>query len=732
MKTAHTRLTLTQTVLVLSLMAAFAPAHADDEEDALEALKSPDSSLSVGVSTASGGQRDRALFGQYNGLRSGDAKLLLDVDLKRRDDESGIWTLIQGRNLGQDNREFSASYLKQGDWRLSAGYNAITRDDPRTLNTGGANSASTTPRIVSLGSVGSGVDLNLGTKREGTTAGAGKWITPRLLFELDFKNETKEGARLSGRGIACGAFSHDYNVCGAATGTGALLASTTGAILLTPEPISSTIRQIDAKLSYANEGLKVHGGYYGSFYTNAYASQSIGIGANLLNPDGTVLNTATAPGNSLVSLMQRASALSPSNEAHQFYIGGNYALSPTTRSTFKYAFTHATQNADFVGGTLAGSPTSLGGDLNTTLAQLGITTRPMSELTLLGNVRYEDRDDHTLVAPQYVAGSKTYTNSPRYASKLNAKAEASVQLPDNYRVTMGLDYASVHRNRPAATALVDGLSGLREDTRETGYRAELRRSMSETFNASVSAIHSERKGYNWLSLGAGFPVVSESSIYSINGVFPTTLEDRQRDKIRFSADWAPMEDLSVQLMFEDGKDRFTAPTEQGLRDTNMRSLGIDVAWKLSDKWKLTGWWNQGNQTLHLNNVGYLAELANNSESAAIGFVGNPSSQYELGATVSYMNDRNRYLPTQTSGAAPLGGGLTDVNFRLASLKLFGKYALEKNADLRLDVVHQVANLGEWTWSNNGTAFAYSDNSTVSMQPNQEVTFIGVSYIYKLK
>ena len=97
-----------------------------------------------------------------------------------------------------------------------------------------------------------------------------------------------------------------------------------------------------------------------------------------------------------------------------------------------------------------------------------------------------------------------------------------------------------------------------------------------------------------------------------------------------------------------------------------------------------------------------------------------------------MNDRNRYLPTQTSGAAPLGGGLTDVNFRLASLKLFGKYALEKNADLRLDVVHQVANLGEWTWSNNGTAFAYSDNSTVSMQPNQEVTFIGVSYIYKLK
>jgi hypothetical protein len=331
-----------------------------------------------------------------------------------------------------------------------------------------------------------------------------------------------------------------------------------------------------------------------------------------------------------------------------------------------------------------------------------------------------------------VAGGKTYTNTPTSFTKLNGKLEASYQLPDNYRATLGVDYQSMHRNAPVSSALVDGVTALRADTREVGYRAELQRSMSETLNARLSLNHSERVGSSWLSLSAGYPAVSDSVVYNANGVFPTTLEDRLRDKVRISADWAPLENLSVQFMLEDGKDSFSAPTEQGLRDTGMRSYGIDLAWKVSDKWRLTGYWNQGNQTLHVNHVGYLAELVNDSDSVSIGFVGNPSGQYEVGANISYLNDRNRYNHSLASGAAWYGGGFADVNYRVTNLKVFGKYAMEKNADIRLDLVHQSANLGEWTWANNGTSFAYSDNATVSMQPNQDVTFVGISYIYKMK
>ncbi|MCF8209812.1 MAG: MtrB/PioB family decaheme-associated outer membrane protein [Rhodoferax sp.] len=732
MKTALTQMHLTHTVLALSLMAAFGSAWADDEEDALAALASPDSSVSLGIAATNGSAPDKALFGQYNAMGSGSAKLLLDVDINRRDDDTGIWTQLRGRNLGQDNREISGSYGKQGDWRISGGYDVITRVEPRTLNTGLNTANGTAPVVKALATVGSGTDMQLSTERKGLSLGGSKWITPALLFELDFKNETKDGTRLAARGIACGVFSHDYNVCGAAAGTGALLASTTGALLLVPEPISATTRQIDAKLSYASQGLKLHGGYYGSFYSNSNPAQSAVLGSNLLNPDGSVLNTALLPGSSLVGLLALPQSLSPNNEAHKLYLGGSYAFTPTTRANFKYALTRASQNAAFVGATLAGTPQSLGGAVNTTLAQVGLVARPVSKLTLLANLRYEDKDDQTPIASYFVAGGKNYSNTPSSSNKLNSKLEASYLLTDQYRATLGLDYQAVKRDRPVATALVDGLTGLREDTREAGYRAELRHSMSETLNASLSISRSRREGSNWLGLGAGFPALADSAIYNASGVFPSTLQDRQRDKLRLTADWTVSDALSIQMVADSGKDSYSAPTLLGMQDSDMRSVALDAVWKLSDQWKLTGFVSQSQQTLLLNHIATLTELANTAKSASIGIVGNPSSKYEVGATLSYLSDQNRSLQSSTSGVALMGNGLPDISYQVTSLTLFGKYAVQKNADIRIDLVHQNSYLGDWTWTHAGVPFAYSDNSSVTLQPNQNVSFVGVSYVYKMK
>jgi hypothetical protein len=226
--------------------------------------------------------------------------------------------------------------------------------------------------------------------------------------------------------------------------------------------------------------------------------------------------------------------------------------------------------------------------------------------------------------------------------------------------------------------------------------------------------------------------VSDSAIYNVNGVFPTTLEDRLRDKVRLSADWTPIEDVSVQLLLEGGKDSYSAPTQQGLRDSKMGSAGVDASWKVSDKWKLNGYWSRGNQTLLINNAGYLADLQNDNESVSLGIIGNLSSSYEVGATVSYLNDRNRYYTSLSSGAALVGNGLPDGNYRVTSLKLYGKYVMAKNADVRLDLAHQSATIGDWAWASNGTSFAYSDNSSIALQPNQDVTYFGISYIYKMK
>jgi MtrB/PioB family decaheme-associated outer membrane protein len=719
MKTVNKQFARRQTILSLSLLAAFGSAYAQD--DGVAALIRPESSVSVGVIGISGSEKDRAILGQYYGSRQDSAGVLLDLDINKRADETGTWTQVQASNLASKNsREINGSYTKQGDWFVSGSYNALTHDDPRTLVTG------------------AGAELNLSTKRESVGLAGGKWITPRLLFELDFKNEDKTGARQNGQGIACGVYSSAYNVCGLAAGAGAMLAGTTGGMLLVPEPVNSTIKQIDARLSYSGQQLKLHGGYYGSFYSNGNGSFSSGVSGNLFNPDGSVLNTGAAPGSTLLGLLQQPVALTPDNQAHQFYVDGVYSFTPTTRANFKLARTHATQDADFatMGFTGPAGVSNLGAVVDTTLTQIGLSARPMSKLSLLANVRYEDKEDKTPLANYSVTGPSTAfvvnTNNPHSSKKLNGKVEASYQFPQNYRGTFGVDYQEVHRDRPVSTALIDGLSGLREDTRETSYRVEVSRGMSETLNASIGYTHSKREGSSWLSLGAGFPAVADSVIYNANGAFPFTLEDRTRDKVRASADWSPTNSLSLQFMLESGKDSYSAPSEQGLRDTDMYSYGVDATWKLSSTWRLAGYWNQGKQTLHVNQAGYLAELTTATDSLSLGVVGAPVKNYEVGANLSYMRDSNQYQQRLNSGLPLVGGGLPDVNYRVTSLNLFAKRALEKNASLRIDLMHQRVELDDWGWGYNGVPFTYSDNGSVTQQARQNLTYLGVTYVYLLK
>ncbi len=735
MKPSNARFSFTQKLLTLSLLAAFGPAHADE---AVDLLIKPESTVSAGVTAVSGNSGDRSIFGQYSGMRKDSAYLLLDADIIKRDDASGTWLLFKGNNLGLDNRDFSLSYIKQGDWKVSADYSELIRREARTVNTALQGAGSTTPTVVSLAAPGIGSELNLELKRRGITLSTDKWLTPGLQFEASFKNEDKDGARIFGRGIACGVFAAQRNTCGAAAGT--LLASTNTAMLMLPEPVNSNTKQFEARLNYSGDNFILSGGYYGSFFTNYNGTLNPLVPGSLWNSNGSVF---AAPGATLQGFLQQPMALPPDNQAHQFHLGGNYAFTPTTRATFKLAYTHATQDRDYSGSGLSGAPAglnNLGGEVNTTLAQVGLTAKPMPKLSLLANLRYEDKQDKTPLAAYNLTGLATspanfFTNTQFSSSKLTGKAEASYQLPDNYRVTLGMDYQSVKRDRPAATTVIDGLSALREDTHEDGYRVELRHSMSQTLNGSIGYVSSRRDGSNWLSVapGAGFPSVADGTIYNAKGGFPITLQDRRRDKLKASADWMPIESLSLQFLVEDGKDTYTAPTEKGLRDTGMNTYGVDAAWKVSEGWNLTGFASRGRQTIHIDHsTGYLAELENINTTLGLGVRGKLTPTLDVGADLSYADDNNRYQQSMSSGAALIGGGLPDVKYRMTTLKIFGKYALEKDADLRFDLVHQRARLDEWSWGYNGVPFAFSDNSTVSLQPNQKATYLGATYIYKLR
>src|SRR6185436_2513446 len=104
---------LTRSALAVAVVAAFAPARAQETDAA--ALKRPDSQVRLGVGITPGNERDRTIWGQYNGMREGDTHLLLDLDYVKRSDETGFWTTLRGRNLGLETRDIAATLQKQGD-----------------------------------------------------------------------------------------------------------------------------------------------------------------------------------------------------------------------------------------------------------------------------------------------------------------------------------------------------------------------------------------------------------------------------------------------------------------------------------------------------------------------------------------------------------------------------------------------------------------------------------------
>jgi len=425
-------------------------------------------------------------------------------------------------------------------------------------------------------------------------------------------------------------------------------------------------------------------------------------------------------------------ALAPDNQAHQVYLSGNYAIEPGTRVNFKLAYTHATQQDSF--GSLGVG--NLDAVVDTTLAQTGLSTKISKALTVNLSGRYEEKKDGTHLGNYLVdSAGNLYTNSPENSVRMHGKAEALYQFSSVYRGALAVDYDFINRNRPVASTYIPStsLAALRERTNEVGVRAEVRRSMSESVNASVSLAHSDRDGYRWYALSptTGFPFLSYAASNALTGTFPMTMVDRSRDSAKLSADWSASEALSIQASYEQGKDSYKGPTSAGMNDADEYAFNLDASYKINDAWALTGFVSTGNQGMRMRQaLGYTADLSTLSNSIGLGVTGKLGSKLEVGANLAYLEDRNRYQIGSTTGAA--AASLPEENYRSTTFKLFGKYALDKVSEVRLELIQQHVENSQWAWINGGVPFAYADNSSVTLQPVQDVTYVGARYVYKFK
>lgn len=727
MKHSHAMIRFQRTALALAACAATIPAVAQVQP--VEAI------VTVGAVAVDGSSADRGLFDQYSGLRKGDnvgGSLAIDYTL-RKDQHAG-WVDFQAFDLLGDMRELDLVWKEPGDWKLTADYSELVHRDINQINTGLLGAGTTTPQVVALtAGVGSGSNLELQSKRTKLGLGFTKDITPRLQFMVDLKTENKEGSRLFGIGMTCPTV---YDpACSGTTGI-----QVGGAALLIPEPIDSNHSQIEARMSYALEKLRFSVGYYGSFYRNANSSINPTVSGNLYNAVGTLL--PVSPG--LLGYLSQPVALSPDNQMQQLDLTGHFDFTRQTRGNFKLAYSQASQDDAFVTASRPGL-TNLGAKVNTTLMDVGLMSRPIPKLSLQAGFRYLDRDDQTPIAYYNVAGVTPYTNQNLSSRKTNGKLEAGWQFNSDYKGVIGADFESIDRGAFTATSAIAGVSALRQQTDETTLRAELRRRMSEDLSGSIKFSSSRRDGSNWLKDNSGLGVTAVASPADpANGlstaIFMPTLADRQRDKVKVFADWAPDKKLSVQFSAEAGTDKFSYPSANGLSQTRMEQVNLDVAYEVSFRLSLNGYVSYGVQTFDQSRTaGYVMAFENTNATVGVGFTAKPTSAWEVGGNLTFIDDNNKYAQTldvaaDAYSAASLteAGGLPDIVFRQTALKLFGKYALDKKSAVRVDFVHQKASYNDWAWAYNGVPYTYADGTTVTQKQDQSVNFIGVSYIYQFR
>lgn len=691
-------------ILVLALAAAFA-GGALAEDDEVARLVKPESNISLGVGHVSG---DNQRFGMFNGLAKEGTYGIGGFSVIRRDDDTGTWLRAQGRNLGLSNAELRLERERAGQYQYFIELDQLTRQNPYQIRSGLQGAGTNNLTVRNPAAVTTLPDFKI--ERVASKLGFSHYFNPELEFKVLFQNTEKKGERMFGRGTTLGGGVQEFLA----------------------EPVNHTMRQLDAILNYTGDKLQLSGGYYGSWFLNNNNQLNIQGGNAVLSGGAAAINTISLP---------------PDNHAHQLHLSGGYQFTRQTQGKFKVAYTTARQTDSFVNTTPltnTSGRSDLGGRVDTTLVQLGVTSRPISKLSVLGNVRYENRDDQTPMTRYFTVNNAAATldgfNEPRSLNILSGKLEASYLLPQGFRVTGGVDAEQKERSMVGVRIV-----GYREKTEENSYRVELQRSLADALNGSIAYIYSERTGSGYrdlrtLNTTVNPPVLNPVNP-AINHLQPIYIADRDREKIRMFFDWNPVEALNLQLAVEDSRDKYGAGRSAlniGARSGDAILYSLDATWTLNDRWRLNGWVSR-TETRIKQATGlaaasvWNAALDNYVDAYGVGIKGKVTGAIDVGADAILSKDVSRYALSGTPVTA--ANALPDIKYDQTTLKFFGRYAYTKDTSFRLDYIFDHRKNNDWTWNGAGTAnpFTYStDGTRLFQRPEDTVHFIGLSVNYAFR
>ena len=636
----------------LAAMAAAPAAYADEAEDQ---LVKPTNSVEIGVIH---NDKASAKFGEYNGLEKKGTFGNGGFEVRGGDayDSNGTqrWS-IDGSNLGLATRSVNAEYGEQGRFRLKLGHDEIPRvqyDDFQTPYAGLGTTALTLPGYPAVRTTTAGLSnwnnfqspyataacaatggiptpacqgpgyllpsmehggFNIGTDRKRESFEATVALAPAWSARFLAKSEDKQGTKLTG-------------VAQAGQRSGALI----------PEPINSTTNQLKANLTYLDAKSHFDFGYYGSFYKDKIKSF-------------TVANPFASTGDD--PIFNDAARLNgpASNQMHRLNLAGGYNYDKTTRLVVSGYYQRMTQDEPFNGPFPASwtvpvsSPHTKVIDTN---LNASLTMKPLKDLSLLAQLKYENRDNKTpsntytaaWADSTFPANANTFTNQPvsrkteqflfegdyKLTPRQSVKAGYKLELIDR-STNMSTSDALLQRyaaNFAATGAVMESESGWKSDkSKEQTAKLEYSGKLAAVLSGRLAYEYSQRRADGYDDNPGGAPVNPPRSgglpgaggipladnIYfpaadpALPGFRQVYVSDRNRDRLRGGLNFQATEALALQGTVAYNKDAYNQST-YGLTSATSSMLGLDGTLRASETLAFNAFYSLENKKSELSSL----------------------------------------------------------------------------------------------------------------------------------
>jgi MtrB/PioB family decaheme-associated outer membrane protein len=650
-----------------------------------------DGEAALGGETAHGAN---AKYGQYTGIDHSGGYVDADVDAHWRDAD-GSYANVQAQRLGLPARDASIDGGQEGRFDLRVRYDGqpdrqYSQYDAALTPFQGGNGTLRLPSAWVPGTTTAGMSalgaslapVDIGTERR-TVSLLGRYLaTPEWTLFSQFQRQEKDGT-----GVTSASFLTD-------------------AVQL-PRYVDYVTDSIEAGAAWSGHAAALRLTYTGSWFED----------------DSNALLFANPYTPLVAGSTQGRLGTPPSNNLQQLAASGN-TLVPWRSTVLTYAASLSSlrQNAAFLPvSTLPGAaaPTAGALDGNVLLSHyaLGLSSRPLSRLSLRGNASFDGRDDRTSPIPVAYTVTDTYPGgtaiAPRYGqNKLRLDGGADYSLLRWARVGIGGDYTNV---RYASGQFPTGTNEARSWGRATVLPLP---SMSITLKYGDAL--RKASGYDPAALPYG-----ESAL-----VRPFDTAPRDRRFTTLTGSWSPIPTLAWTLEAYLANDDYRS-SPLGLQSVHERRTSSMLSW--TPRETLSAYLDAGYQSRYALQNGSNGSpndtwlLTDTQRFWNVGAGGRWLPQERWTAVLDY-----RLAPSFAANDSTIGGlaqAFPQNTTRLSSLDFNLSYRCSAAMQVRLHLAHESFSSSDWALAGVAPA-SVPDLLSLGLQAYRDnVNLIGMTLHY---